>query len=448
MRPSMPPRNPWPGFRLRILLGLPVVVAIAWLSGYPLLVLVLVLLGLLAWDWYHLFRLETWMRLSRKLDPPQSIGIWGDILDGLYRMRRRSRDRDRQRRKLVRTYRQSIKAMPDGTAVLRGDFRLEWCNQGARDLLGLKWPRDEGQPIHQVFRHPEFVELLEKNTDQARVLSIPSPIDSRLWLEIRLIPFEKKRHLLLARDTTAMRRLETMRRDFVANVSHELRTPLTVIYGAVENIEDAVRDDPQLTRSVHMLQEQAERMKNLVDDLLLLSRLEMGAKASDREWVDVPALLEYLAEEAQLLSGARGHQIEVHIQGGLGLFGEETELRSAFANILFNAVNYTPDGGLIRLRWFQDGKRAVYSVSDSGIGIEPQHIPRLTERFYRVDKGRSKSQGGTGLGLAIVKHVILRHGSELHINSELGKGSEFQCRFPAERVGHAITVQAHAGVGV
>lgn len=419
---------------MRLLLGLPVLALIAWLSGFPLVVILLLLCGLVLWDLYHLYRLETWMRLSRKLDPPRSIGLWGDLFDGLYRMRRRSRDRDRQRRKLVRTYRESIKAMPDGTAVLRGEFRLEWCNQGARTLLGLKWPRDEGQPIQHVFRHPDFIEFLKTATEQPGVLSIPSPIDSRLWLEIRLIPFAKKRHLLLARDTTALKRLETMRQDFVANVSHELRTPLTVIYGALENLEDGIHDDPALVRSVHILQEQAERMKSLVDDLLLLSRLEMEAVSSARLWVDVPSLLEQLVEEARWLSGSRGHQIEAHIEPKLGVYGDQNELRSAFMNILFNAVNYTQDGGLIRLRWSRRDQTAVYEVEDSGIGIGEQHLSRLTERFYRVDTGRSRRQGGTGLGLAIVKHVVLRHGGELQISSQLGKGSVFRCIFPEDRL--------------
>lgn len=433
----MKPRNPWPAAYTQLLLALLALILIGWGTGQWLLVSLLGATAALIWNFINLRRLEHWLRLTRKLDPPQSLGLWGEIFDGLHRMRMRARERDKQRRNLVRNYRDSVKAMPDATVVLRADYRIDWCNQAARDMLGLQWPRDEGQRISNIFRHPEFVTFLAQDpraTDsrEPRSLSLPSPVDGRRWLEVRLVPYAKKRHLLLARDITAFRRLETMRSDFVANVSHELRTPLTVVYGVAETLEDEIGDHPELARSVQLLREQAERMKSLVDDLLLLSRLETDNGGRSGEWVNVPAMLVGLVEEARLLSGDRHHQVELEAGSGLLLLGNERELRSAFANLVFNAVHYTPEGGQIHLRWFADADGAHFQVRDTGIGIEAQHLERLTERFYRVDNGRSKSRGGTGLGLAIVKHVLMRHGARLQIDSEPGRGSTFTCSFPSK----------------
>ncbi|HSM26966.1 MAG TPA: phosphate regulon sensor histidine kinase PhoR [Thioalkalivibrio sp.] len=427
----MKPRNPWPAMQARAILSLLVLGLLAWLTGQWLLVFLLAAVAVVVWDLINLRRLERWLRLTRKLDPPRSAGLWGEIFDGLYLMRQRSRIRDKQRRSLVRNYRDSIKAMPDATVVLTGDYRIDWFNEAARDLLGLQWVRDEGQRITNIVRHPDFVGFLSVSTRESRSLSLPAPEDPQKWLEIRLIPYAKKRFLLLARDTTALKRLETMRSDFVANVSHELRTPLTVIYGVSESLSDEVAHDPDLARSVHLLREQAERMKHLVDDLLLLARLETGTEAGNGHWLDVPALLATLIEEGRVLSGEHAHQFELDAEPGLFLYGNETELRSAFANLLFNAIHYTPDGGRIRVHWGSDMRGGVLEVQDTGIGIEPEHIERLTERFYRVDTGRSKSRGGTGLGLAIVKHVLMRHNAQLRIHSEPGKGSRFTCLFPA-----------------
>lgn len=428
----MKPHNPWPAFYLRASLALLGLVLLGAVTGHWLLLFLSAAVATLVWHFMNLRRLEHWLRLTRKLDPPRSRGLWGDIFDGLYLMRKRSRDRDKRRRDLVRNYRDSVKAMPDATVVLFEDYRVEWCNQAARDLLGLQWPRDEGQRITKIVRHPEFVTFLARQTREARTISLPSPVDGRMWLEMRLVPYAKKRHLLLARDTTALKRLETMRSDFVANVSHELRTPLTVVYGVAETLSDEVAGDPNLSRSVQLLREQAERMKHLVDDLLLLARLESGGAPTRGHWVDVPVMLAGLLEEGRLLSAGRGHELELEAAPGLLLLGNETELRSAFANLLFNAIHYTPDGGRIRVRWFADARGGVLEVEDTGIGIEPQHIDRLTERFYRVDNGRSKTRGGTGLGLAIVKHVLMRHRAQLHIRSTPGEGSTFSCIFPAK----------------
>ena len=426
----MKPHNPWPAFVVRTLLAMLAVILLGWFTGRWLLMFLLGALAAVAWNLVNLRWLEHWLRLGRKLEPPQSVGLWGAIFDGLHRMRKRARDRDKQRRKLVRNYRDSVRAMPDATVVMDLEYHVEWCNQAARELLGLQWPRDEGQLIGNIFRRPEFVSFLAQPSDRARMLTLRSPVDARLWLELRLVPYAKKRHLLLARDVTALKRLETMRRDFVANVSHELRTPLTVIYGLAENLDEETAAHPELARSVQLLHEQTRRMKNLVDDLLMLSRLETDDRPVAATWVDVPGMLAKLAEEARLLSGQRDHQVTLEAVPGLLLQGNEQELHSAFANLVFNAVHYTPAGGQVDLRWHGDESGAHFEVRDNGIGIEPQHIERLTERFYRVDKGRAQCEGGSGLGLAIVKHVLLRHSGRLDISSQPGQGSMFTCSFP------------------
>ena len=426
--------NPWPAYWRRTLLLWTLALLFGWFSGTLLWTLLILALGLLLWDVYNLRRLEHWLRLTRKLDPPISSGLWGEVFDGLHRMRQRSRERDKRRRGLVRAYRDSIKAMPDGTVVLRGDYQIEWCNQAARRLLGLQWPRDEGRRISNIVRHPEFVGFLQQSAREARMINLPSPVDDRIWLEIRLIPYAKKSSLLIARDTTTLRRLETVRSDFVANVSHELRTPLTVVYGVAETLADELADDPELARSAELLQEQAERMKHLVEDLLLLSRLETDTAIRTGEWINDSAMLAGLVEEGRMLSGKRQHQISLTAMPDLGVLGHERELRSAFGNLLANAINYTPDAGQIRLHWSTTAAGARLDVQDSGIGIAPEHLERLTERFYRVDTGRSKSRGGTGLGLAIVKHVLMRHEAQLEISSTLGQGSCFSCLFPPQRI--------------
>jgi len=268
-------------------------------------------------------------------------------------------------------------------------------------------------------------------------VEIPSPVDDKVHLSVQVIIYGDNQRLLIARDVTRLRRLEAMRRDFVANVSHELRTPVTVLVGYLETLEEDAECARRWARPLALMREQATRMRRIVDDLLMLSRLETedaGHHPRARQPVDVPALLGRIVEEARALSGPRGHRIGLEAERGLGLAGSEGELASAFTNLLANAVQYTPEGGEIRVRWWSDAAGAHLAVSDTGIGIAPEHIPRLTERFYRVDVARSRATGGTGLGLAIVKHVLQRHDARLHIESEPGRGSTFRCDFPPERL--------------
>ncbi len=363
--------------------------------------------------------------------------VWG--LPGLVqaRQRRLRRAWHRRQRRLVRLlkrYHRSAMSVPDAMVVLTEDREIEWLNDAAADMLGLN-PADQGLRIDNLLRAPAFVDWLDHGADQAP-LEIEAPGDESRALSLRVEPYGSDRLLLIGRDITALHRLQGVRQDFVANVSHELRTPLTVLVGYVETLLDTDEEmDPQMQRILGNMHQQADRMRRIVEDLLLLSRLETSQPDEELfEDVDVDRLLRPILADARLLSGDEGHRIEAEIDPGLHLRGVPRELQSAFSNLVFNAVKYTPAGGRVSVSWSLDGKgRPVCTVADTGIGIEPRHIPRLTERFYRIDVGRSRSRGGTGLGLAIVKHVALRHGARLKIESTPGEGSRFCMVFPAER---------------
>jgi two-component system phosphate regulon sensor histidine kinase PhoR len=335
---------------------------------------------------------------------------------------------------MLKRFRESTAAMPDGTVVLDPNRAIEWWNPAAQRLLSLNYPGDVGRRIGNLVRHPAFQAYLEKGNFK-RAVEIPAPGNDAVTLALRMVPYGKNRTLLTVRDITRLRYLERVRQDFVANVSHELRTPLTVISGYLESMaEDADELPPRWRRTLEAMRAQAERMGRIVTDLLTLSRLEADHRMSNPEPVDMGAVVDRVCAEARALSGEQVHRIDCQADRGLWLLGDEGELHSLVSNLVFNAVRYTPAGGSIVITWAADAEGARLAVRDTGIGIAQQHIPRLTERFYRVDVGRSRDQGGTGLGLAIVKHILARHRGRLEIESEPGKGSLFCCRFPADRL--------------
>ncbi len=429
---------------MRLALLLLVAALVGLISGHLLLALLLAFVLFLGVQVRSLVRFERWLRRGRQFQPPQSEGPWGTLFEHLYRLQRRHRERRQRLAELLRRFKESANAMPDATVVLRGMGEMQWWNAMAARYLGLEWPRDQGQRIANLLRHPVFSEFLARG-DWHGSVKVPSPLDEHLVLEIRIVPYGQERKLLLARDVTRLHRLETMRRDFVANITHELRTPLTVIQGVAETLSEQDEADPKnFQRSLGLIQEQSRRMNRLVDDLLLLSRLETGERKSAAVPVDVAAMLEVLAVEASALSGGR-HRIELDIDRDLQLCGDQTELRSAFSNLVVNAVKYTPADGRIVIRWFVDDDAVHMQVVDTGSGIPPHHLPRLTERFYRVDGGRSSATAGTGLGLAIVKHVLSRHDARLDIRSQLNKGSTFDCLFPVKLSVRGLAVSASPG---
>ena len=379
-------------------------------------------------------RLKRWASQPRLGDPPEAEGAWGEAFNALHRHRRAALKRRRQLAQLMVRSRRGAQALPYGVAVLAAGYRLDWCNDAARDQLGLDPERDRDQPIVNVVRAPEFVEYL-RVADFSEPLRLGSPGGGRT-LSLQIVAFGDEDHLLLSQDVTGAARVEAMRRDFVANVSHELRTPLTVLAGFIETIQDLKLDAGRVRDYIGLMAPQAERMKRLIDDLLTLSALEHAPPPSDAERVPLRPLLERVRAEAEALSAGR-HRISLEIAGARDLLGAESEIASAFTNLATNAVRYTPAGGEIRLRWNSSGSGGEFSAEDSGIGIDPEHLPRLTERFYRVDRGRSRETGGTGLGLSIVKHALARHQAVLAIDSTPGKGSRFIARFPAARLAEA-----------
>ncbi len=380
----------------------------------------------------NVYRLDRWL-LTRKVDLPEARGMWGNVFYQIYRLQRRNRKRKRKLTDMLRRFQNSTAAMPDATVVLNAQHRIEWFNKAAIKLLGLQ-TQDINTPINNLLRHPHFTDYLYRDPHSIKESSIkiPSPINPERILRTHLVPYDTNMRLLIARDVTEVQHLEQVRQDFVANVSHELRTPLTVITGFIETMQDSL-DNQSLKEweyPLNLMAQQASRMQNIVNDLLLLSRLESEVPQNLRKVVDIPHVLKNIVQDAIALSGDQHHHIESFIDQNLKIYGQPDELTSAFSNIVFNAVRYTPSGGKITIRWYRDDFNGYFSVEDTGEGIAEQHLPRLTERFYRVDVGRSRNHGGTGLGLAIVKHVLQRHHAKLHICSQLSKGSTFTCIFP------------------
>lgn len=392
----------------------------------------------------HLARLAQWLADPRPEALPESSGLWEDVFAAFYHLLRRQRRSESRLTATLQDFRQAGMAMPDGLVIVDGANQIEWCNPKAELHFGLDAARDAGQLVTYLVRQPQFAEALDAE-GYAEPLTLRSARGGDLILSVLIVPYEANRKLIISRDVTDRERVETMRRDFVANVSHELRTPLTVIGGFLETITDMETPNPELIRrSLPMMSEQAKRMQSLVEDLLVLSRLESAGNPAREEPVNVPDIARGLYHDALALSAGR-HKVTLLLESAAWVNGAEDELRSAFGNLVSNAIRYTPAGGDVRLSWKAgaDGG-AVFAVRDTGIGIEPQHLPRLTERFYRVDRGRSRETGGTGLGLAIAKHVVNRHAAKLEVTSELGRGSCFSVIFPDSRVSTARAAVATA----
>ena len=399
--------------------------------GWWLLVAMLVVLSRHLWQ---LARLEKWLRAGRQRNPPESWGLWGDVFGHYFRLQKRYYKRKKRLSKVIRQFRESTDAMPDGAVVLDAEFRIVWFNDAAENMLRLSQKRDLGHPVNNLVRSPRLsTYLAARDFDEA--ITLRSPVDPSRSLSVRLISYGKNQYLALFRDVTRMQRLQAMRRDFVANASHELRSPLTVLSGYLEGlVEDPGLADEWRSPAMEM-QQQCRRMTRLVNDLLELSRLETEDEDTSRQTqVDVPTLIRRVMREAEQ-QDADNHQLTIDLLEECRLNGVEHELHSAFANLVMNAVRYTNQGGQIRVSWTMNADGgATFQVSDDGIGIDERHLPFITQRFYRVDSARSRSRGGTGLGLAIVKHVLQRHDGYLTVSSRLGEGSTFQCIFPADRI--------------
>jgi two-component system phosphate regulon sensor histidine kinase PhoR len=407
-------------------------------EGWQSLLLVATISSYLGWHLFQIRRLNLWIQDPGRGVKPFAFGIWSSIPEKIAKIQQRDKKRKKKLSKMLNDFQKSTSALPDATVVLDDGHNIEWWNSKAVEILGFDSKEYQGRRIDELLSDPIFRAFLAAG-DFNQPLQMPAPVDDSIMLEVRIVPYGKGNLLLQARDITRLAQLETIRRDFVANVSHEMRTPLTVIHGYLETLVDSDDHGLQPWRQiVNQMQQQSSRMQRIVEDLLLLSRLESKQQTEHREMIDVAALLTAIKEEAEGLSGNQNHVIALRIEPGLRIEGSASELDSAFSNLVFNAVRYTPAGGEIKLRWWQDEDGPCFSVTDTGIGIQAEHIPRLTERFYRVDVGRSRKSGGTGLGLAIVKHVLIRHNARLEIESEPGKGSTFSCRFPVALAPEAV----------
>jgi two-component system phosphate regulon sensor histidine kinase PhoR len=396
--------------------------------GAPLQALLVALLGYCGWTFYSLHRIQRWLGSRRRTPPPEDWGVWSDVSAFVYRKLRSERSRKRRLVTLLRAFREAAAALPDGVVVLTRGRSVLWSNEAARALLRIQTPRDRGTLVDDFL--PDLAARAWIDSHPAEpLLDVPAPGDESRRLSLRYIPYAQDQALLVVRDVTNLVRLEQVRRDFVANVSHELRTPLTVLHGYLDMLEP--EDAPQWAPMLDDLRSQSRRMAQIVEDLLTLSRLESQNELPE-ERVAMRAMLANLKREAEGLSQGR-HQVVIGPCAEADLRGSTQYLHSAFSNLVSNAVRYTPTGGRITLAWNVDARGARFVVADTGFGIPSEHLPRLTERFYRVSTSRSRATGGTGLGLSIAKHVLNLHQARLDIESEVGVGSTFACVFGVAR---------------
>lgn len=427
----------WCSEVLRVVIGAAIGTAVGAVFSYPLLGLLLAIGLYFIIHLLHFAELRAWVEQPKASILSEPAGTWGDIFDRLLEMRRHSRKKQKKLTAMLAEYQASTAALPDGAVVLGARGEIVWFNQAAQMLLGLRSADDIGLRISNLIRHPAFISYFSKS-DYAHEVEAPSPISSGSTLLLRIIPYGNSQRLLIVRDISELKRLAAARRDFVANASHELRTPLTVLRGYLDMLEPETQDHGALGEwraPIEEMRNQAARMDSLIRDMLRLARLD-GNVAAKQELIAVPALVERVVEEARALSKDR-HVFEVSVDESL-LLGDESDVQSIFTNLVSNAVRYTPEGGLIRVVWEAESSGAKFVVSDSGIGIAAQDMPRLTERFYRIDAGRSRATGGTGLGLAITKHALERHDGRLEIESQPGQGSTFTCHFPEQRIRQTV----------
>lgn len=391
------------------------------------------LLAYLAIQVSGLFELQSWLKKPALEEIPEGSSLWEDVFNALLKYERSNNLKKSELNAALERFNTVANAIPDGLVILSATNEIEWCTANAESQLGLDLTVDKNLPIVNLVRNSNFIAYLY-NEIYDEPFKLKDSRNTEAILEIWLIQLGSKQKLLISRDITQLEKVDAMRRDFIANVSHELRTPLTVVGGFIETLSDMEGAVPENLRGYFdMMQDQTTRMRRLIEDLLTLSHIESNTQPPEDNPIDMSSLVNMLLNDAKALSLGK-HKITAHTAVGLNLSGAVDELQSALGNLVSNAVRYTPQGGEIHITWQLHNKQAVFSVTDNGIGIEQQHIARLTERFYRVDRGRSRETGGTGLGLSIVKHILTRHQAKLEIKSEMGAGSTFSAIFPEERV--------------
>jgi two-component system, OmpR family, phosphate regulon sensor histidine kinase PhoR len=431
-----------PDIRVKALLFVCALCAIClflWLTSGAKIALIAFSIGLLIYLYNHitwLYQLNIWFKKPALNTIPEGSGAWEDVFTSLLQYERNNLANQAQLGSALERFNLTANAIPDGLVILGGSNEIEWCTPHAENQLGLDISTDKNLPIVNLVRDSQFIAYLY-NGDYSEPFKLKSWQNSDIIFEIQLIPFASKQKLLICRDMTQLEKVDVMRRDFIANVSHELRTPLTVVGGFLETLSDMEGAVPDALKTYFgMMQDQTGRMRHIIEDLLTLSTIESSSDAPDDNEIDMAKLLKSLQNDALSLSQSlykTKHKIHLNANARLNLNGAQEELLSAFSNLISNAVRYTPKGNEIFITWHLVNELPVFAVRDTGIGIEQQHIDRLTERFYRVDRGRSRETGGTGLGLSIVKHILIRHQAKLEISSDVGIGSTFSVVFPKAR---------------
>lgn len=389
------------------------------------------LLFLILWHFSQLMRLSHWLWVDRSMTPPTGYGSWESLFYGINLMQGRSMRRRRELRNLIQRFRSGAESLPDALVMVTGDGSIFWCNGLAQQFLALRWPEDNGQNIQNLLRYPQFTRYFQQQNFK-QPLSIQ--LHSGQQIEFRIMRYSDDQWLIVARDISQLYQLEHMRRNFLADVSHELRTPLTVLQGYLEMLDSNSISSVGQQKALSTMRSQTTRMSSLVEQLLTLSRIESAPVRETRHWVDVPILLNQLHQQALTLSSGR-HNIEFIIDNSLKVQANEDQLCSAMSNLVFNAIHHTPEETHIKVKWYKTANGAQFSVCDNGPGIDPTHLPRLTERFYRIDAARSRNTGGSGLGLAIVKHALSHHGSRLQISSEPNVSTNFSFILPKPPIG-------------
>ncbi|MDD2934213.1 MAG: phosphate regulon sensor histidine kinase PhoR [Methylotenera sp.] len=406
-----------------------------WLITSTVVALTTFSLGILVYLTSHIYwlhQLQSWLKTPVLKEIPEGSGIWEDVYTALLKYERSNHSKQTELNSALERFNITANAIPDGLVLLGVANEIEWCTKHAENQLGLNLATDQNLPIVNLIRNSHFIAYLY-NGNFTEPFKLKHCRNSEAILEIFLIPLASKQKLLISRDVTQIEKTDAMRRDFIANVSHELRTPLTVVGGFIETLSDMDGVIPENIRSYFdMMQDQTTRMRRLIEDLLTLSHIESNTQPPEDMAIEMSSLINMMLNDANALSQGN-HKISADISKNLNLVGAFDELQSALSNLVSNAIRYTPKGGEIQIRWQLRRDQAVFSVSDNGIGIPQQHIDRLTERFYRVDRGRSRETGGTGLGLSIVKHILTRHQAKLEIVSEVGVGSTFSAVFPKAR---------------